>query len=136
MTSPNPPFKKLYSLDASGVNVVTALSADAITSTAVTLFPGDAIELTPAVREANSDRNGKSWIDYTDEEQLYHFGRMRWGIANDVPNFVVEAANAARALKLQKERQNLLQRNPHLLKRVGAANRIDQLDAAIAELSA
>ena len=129
MTDRTFPFT-IHCLDPRGLNVVTLIGADAITSNGVTLQQGESIEVTQAIRDANASRDGVSWVEWSDEEQIEHFGRLRFSVG-ELPQNVAKTLEAARLDKLSRERQFLLSANPALARATASALRLREIDAEL-----
>lgn len=119
----------IHALAPEGLTLVSR-AVTPFTADAITLYPGDSLEITESVYELNKDRDGASWFDLTPEAQKTEWGVQRFGVG-PVPEGVKLAAEAAHRERLRAERDNLLHTNPHLAKTTAASRRLDELNAAL-----
>ena len=96
----------IHGLTPSGVRVVVSGFDYAVKG--VTLYPGDTLEITEAIRDLNADRNGDSFLDLTPEQQRERWGAVRWGLGAEVPQHVFDALEESRLKKLRAERADII----------------------------
>jgi hypothetical protein len=95
---------------------------------------GEELVVTPALRDANRDRLGVSWLEHDAAAQTAEYGadRHRFGYGPVPANIRAEVA-AARRAELQQQRAFLLANNRAAREAAAATGRLAQIDA---ELSA
>lgn len=123
----------IHGLDPRGVNVVLDAGGSgfmAISAKGTTIYPGDVLEITPATVDANRDRNGVSWLEYSDDEQVEHWGRRRFG-RGEPPQEVLDLVVAQRRAAAIAERDSLVRQNPAIRRQTAAEQRIASLNAII-----
>jgi hypothetical protein len=79
--TPTYPFK-ISVVDPAGITMVSDTAGDPVASRPLTIRRGQSYEITEAIRNANVDRNGNSFLDLTEEQQLERWKRVRWAIVH------------------------------------------------------
>ena len=121
----------IHALTPHGISVATR-SITAINTSAVTLLPGDTLDVTEEIYELNSDRYGDTWLAYCPEKQVEVWGEQRFGLG-PVPDSVLNTIKSETAARLRDERQALLRGNPTIAKANAAARKLAELNRQLGE---
>jgi len=121
----------IHALTPHGISVATR-SITAINTSAVTLLPGDTLDVTEEIYELNSDRYGDTWLAYSPEKQVEVWGEQRFGLG-PVPDSVLNTIKSETAARLRDERQALLRGNPTIAKANAAARKLAELNRQLGE---
>jgi hypothetical protein len=109
--------------------------ADPMTARPIVIPYGGQIELTRELIEAARDREGFSFLEETEAEQIARYGHRRFGVG-PVPESIKADLKAQRRAKAERERAALIQMNPNVAAAAAGLGRLAQLDRELAELDA
>jgi hypothetical protein len=94
---------------------------------------GESLTVTRALRDANRDRLGVSWLEHDEAAQLAEYGKLRFGFG-EVPERIRAQVRAARRAEIEEQRRKVLA-NSHAAGRYAAERSfVAALDAELAAL--
>lgn len=102
----------------------------------ITIPYGGELTVTRPLREANRDRNGVSWLEFSTEEQEREYrGRPRFGFGPTQPAIIAEL-RARRRAEIEEKRKNLLATSPAAARYASERSYLAALDAELLALDA